>query len=433
MPCPCTINSLRFFVRAVAHVDIPATPSSVSRFILQRPQAAIPSLPSHRAPIQCRFKSTESTSASAVEDVDSIPESNRSFKSREMDKILSATTVATFSPEAIDAILEESKSAPPVISEVPVIDRSALIPLNSRNSQPREAKYEQRQGEKEFAPASREAKEPNQEFALRYSSPRAPVPTKSTSRSTRETRTPAGDDRKPVNNWVHKEPWQIQKAALKEKFPDGWNPLKRLSPDAMVGIRALHAQMPEKFTTQFLANHFEISAEGIRRILKSKWVPTPEVQTKREVRWHRRGESVWSRMAELGVKPPRVWRDAGIGRGKPEWMKERPKPALLMYPRREGGNFGENLNEPPQRSHVDEMPELITTRRPGPGEDFGESLNNPLQENYTDEMPELITTRRPGPGEDFGESPNNPLQENYTDEMPELITTRRPGPGPGEH
>ncbi|CAG8971916.1 hypothetical protein HYALB_00007832 [Hymenoscyphus albidus] len=404
MPCPCSINSLRSFVRAVAHVDIPATPSSVSRFTLLRPQAAIRSLPGHRAPIQCRFKSTESTSASAVEDVDSIPESNRSFKSREMDKILSATTVAAFSPEAIDAILEESKSAPPIISEVPVIDRSALRLLNSRNSQSSEGKHEKRQGEKGFIPASREAKESNQGFALRYSSPRAPVSTASTSRSTREKRTAAGDDRKPVDNWVpHKEPWQIQKAALKEKFPDGWNPLKRLSPDAMAGIRALHAQMPEKFTTQFLADHFEISAEGIRRILKSKWVPTPEVQTDRELRWFRRGERVWSRMAELGVKPPRVWRDAGIGRGKPEWMKpreERPKPALLTYPRREGGNFGENLNKPLQRSHTDEMPELITTRRPGPGENSGENLNRSLQESHMDEMPELITTRRPGPGPD---------------------------------
>lgn len=195
---------------------------------------------------------------------------------------------------------------------------------------------------------------------------------KSSSGPTRERNTDVKLDGKPVGDWMppEKEQWQIQKAALKGKFPEGWAPLKRLSPDAMVGIRALHAQMPEKYTTEVLAQNFEVSAEGIRRILKSKWVPTAEVQTDRELRWFRRGEKVWSRYAELGVKPPRRWRDAGIGRGKPEWLKpqeEKIKPALLELPRRKGGNFGDKFNKAVKKSHLkemDEMPELITTRRP---------------------------------------------------------------------
>ncbi|MCV5164004.1 hypothetical protein OFB65_27020, partial [Escherichia coli] len=40
-----------------------------------------------------------------------------------------------------------------------------------------------------------------------------------------------------------------QKNALKEKFPEGWKPLKKLSPDALEGIRALHKQFPEEYTT----------------------------------------------------------------------------------------------------------------------------------------------------------------------------------------
>ncbi|KIM97405.1 hypothetical protein OIDMADRAFT_96520, partial [Oidiodendron maius Zn] len=70
--------------------------------------------------------------------------------------------------------------------------------------------------------------------------------------------------------------WQIDKQALKEKFPEGWNPRKRLSPDALAGIRALHASMPTAFTTEHLAQRFEVSPEAIRRILKSKWVPNAE-------------------------------------------------------------------------------------------------------------------------------------------------------------
>ncbi|KAF2664027.1 hypothetical protein BT63DRAFT_361921, partial [Microthyrium microscopicum] len=54
-----------------------------------------------------------------------------------------------------------------------------------------------------------------------------------------------------------------------------WNPKgKKLSPDTMDGIRALHAQYPTHFTTPVLAKHFEITPEAIRRILKSRWTPS---------------------------------------------------------------------------------------------------------------------------------------------------------------
>lgn len=114
------------------------------------------------------------------------------------------------------------------------------------------------------------------------------------------------------------EPWQVQKAALEKKFGEvGWQPRKRLSPDALEGIRALHAQYPDKYTTPVLANQFEVSPEAIRRILRSKWRPSEKEAQDRRERWEKRGEKIWSQKAELGLKPPRKWREKGIGRGRP--------------------------------------------------------------------------------------------------------------------
>jgi hypothetical protein len=39
------------------------------------------------------------------------------------------------------------------------------------------------------------------------------------------------------------EDWAARKIALKQKYPGGWKPTKRLSPDAMDGIRILHRQV----------------------------------------------------------------------------------------------------------------------------------------------------------------------------------------------
>ena len=103
------------------------------------------------------------------------------------------------------------------------------------------------------------------------------------------------------------EPWQAQKAALDKKFGDeGWNPRKKISPDAMDGIRALHEEDPERWSTPVLAEHFKVSAEAIRRILKSKWKPKndDEAQKRRE-RWARRYDRIWDHQAELGLRPQR--------------------------------------------------------------------------------------------------------------------------------
>ncbi|KAI5270327.1 hypothetical protein E4T47_06347 [Aureobasidium subglaciale] len=116
----------------------------------------------------------------------------------------------------------------------------------------------------------------------------------------------------------NKERWQVEKAVLQEKFGEqGWNPRKRISPDALAGIRALHAKSPETFSTPVLAGHFKIPPEAIRRILKSKWQPNEEEAEERRERWEKRGEKKWSEMAEQGIKPPKKWRERGVGKVGP--------------------------------------------------------------------------------------------------------------------
>jgi hypothetical protein len=102
-----------------------------------------------------------------------------------------------------------------------------------------------------------------------------------------------------------REPWQIQKEALKKKFGnEGWNPRKRLAPDVLDEIRALHANDPTAHSTTALAEQFRVSPEAIRRILKSKWRPTEEEQEDRRKRWLKRGDEIWDHMVELGLRDP---------------------------------------------------------------------------------------------------------------------------------
>ena len=130
-----------------------------------------------------------------------------------------------------------------------------------------------------------------------------------------------------------REPWQVQKSALTEKFKgQGWKPRKRLSPDALEGIRALHAQYPETYTTPVLADQFKISPEAIRRILKSKWRPNEEEEEDRRKRWDNRGEGIWSQMVELGIKPPKKWREMGVGKSlTPQQVRRKPAPSAKFH------------------------------------------------------------------------------------------------------
>ncbi|TFK73495.1 hypothetical protein BDN72DRAFT_834623 [Pluteus cervinus] len=67
--------------------------------------------------------------------------------------------------------------------------------------------------------------------------------------------------------------WKQHREVMKENFPDGWSPPRKLSREAMDGLRQLHHFDPDTFTTPVLADKFRISPEAVRRILKSKWEP----------------------------------------------------------------------------------------------------------------------------------------------------------------
>jgi len=74
--------------------------------------------------------------------------------------------------------------------------------------------------------------------------------------------------------------WKSHRDRIKEMFPEGWNPQRKLSREAMEALRSLHALDNETFTTPMLASKFKISPEAVRRILRSKWEPSKEKRAK---------------------------------------------------------------------------------------------------------------------------------------------------------
>jgi len=115
-----------------------------------------------------------------------------------------------------------------------------------------------------------------------------------------------------------KEPqWKIQKMALRAKFNDQpWAPRKKLSPDCIMGIRALREKHPE-CDASWLANYFKVSPEAVRRILKSSWVPTEGEREKQQERWRKRGSDIWgARVAQKRVSDYFADRPAKRGQSK---------------------------------------------------------------------------------------------------------------------
>ncbi|KAK8165463.1 hypothetical protein IWX90DRAFT_165130 [Phyllosticta citrichinensis] len=126
--------------------------------------------------------------------------------------------------------------------------------------------------------------------------------------------------------------WRIQKEALEKKFEGAsWRPAKRVSPDAVLGIRELHKSDPTAFNIEILSDRFKISKEAVRRILKSKFQPSDEEMTDKRKRWEKRGENVWKKLSDTGVRPPKKWREMGVSHGPAPWKKgisgRRPKEA----------------------------------------------------------------------------------------------------------
>ena len=161
-------------------------------------------------------------------------------------------------------------------------------------------------------------------------------------RSSRSTKT-STDFQNDTQNYKD-QPWQTQKKALSKKFgPTGWLPRKRLSPDTLEGIRALHTQYPDRFTTPILADQFKVSPEAIRRILKSKWIPKDEEVETRRRRWEKRGENIWSQMVEMGIKPPKKWRQMGVGKSS----ESKPSQSNRFEPQMKSSSISSHLRSQP--------------------------------------------------------------------------------------
>ena len=103
----------------------------------------------------------------------------------------------------------------------------------------------------------------------------APVPVRKTQQQQRPKKLVSSNNgKKPPTLPSTPAQQRLHREKLKQQFPEGWSPPKKLSRQAMDGLRVMHAQHPEIFTTPVLAEKFKVSPEAIRRILKSKWEPT---------------------------------------------------------------------------------------------------------------------------------------------------------------
>eukprot|EP00698_Gefionella_okellyi_P004432 TRINITY_DN1408_c0_g1_i1.p1 TRINITY_DN1408_c0_g1~~TRINITY_DN1408_c0_g1_i1.p1 ORF type:complete len:189 (+),score=20.61 TRINITY_DN1408_c0_g1_i1:90-656(+) len=63
-----------------------------------------------------------------------------------------------------------------------------------------------------------------------------------------------------------------------------WRPQRRVSRGDMDKIRFLHKEEPDKFSVIALSEQFQISFEAVKRILRSKWVPTVKEALDQDVR-----------------------------------------------------------------------------------------------------------------------------------------------------
>ncbi|KAI2471764.1 hypothetical protein F4781DRAFT_385782 [Annulohypoxylon bovei var. microspora] len=311
MSCSCRTTSLRVFIQSLTEVRVfdsaVATTRLIqpqytraaglrSQFILVRPYSATAALgfPRRALPRRTLPRQTIRELPSQSSATHQAPEATRKNQSNDAKvdqpivEALNASSSAfeearnkgailEFSPESIDSLVADLEESPP----------PDPLPLNLK-----------------MGPAV-------------YEEPDAGLKPTKESKRLRALTAMKEKRRKMVAmlpRHLRKEYWAIQKQALREKFPEGWKPRKRLSPDALDGIRALHAQFPDHYTTDELSDKFEVSPEAIRRILKSNWRPNAEEEVDRQGRWFNRGKAIWGQMAAIGRKPPRKWRKEGVVR-----------------------------------------------------------------------------------------------------------------------
>ncbi|KAI5928039.1 hypothetical protein F4810DRAFT_646618 [Camillea tinctor] len=344
MFCACRTMPLRLFVKGLTglrvtesavttsaqhiHQAFPAvsrlrpSPSSLSRAFSTTPAAYFPRKIDRRPAYSPPNPSSSKTEEAAVKQAGDIQsEEEPSLAPVQVSPIILGQAmekgdIFEFTPEALDRIVGNTDQVEPA----------------ELDNELQEPEYLQRASLSNDGSISQVPEEPLDELGLRYDPELQTTDSliKKRKLGKKDARAKFNEkeqkkskvDRTPTRR---KEPWEIQREVLKEKFPEGWKPRKRLSPDACEGIRALHQQFPEQYSLPVLAATFEISPEAVRRILRAKWRPNPEEEIRRQDRWFSRGKRIWSQMAALGKKPPKKWREEGIVRD-PSWnVKKGPR------------------------------------------------------------------------------------------------------------
>lgn len=311
MACSCRTAALQIFVRSLAQVHAPATQHVRSAWLATRPR--LPSRNISIAPDYRRAYTAAGSSGVVAEETKEQPTRSEDQHRTQPERgttssSLQSQQAESFEDDKLFSIKIRSKNAIRKASRYPKQPPGSEEQAKEdpeRAQEPKDSAGEERglakRGKRDKKPRHRAEKQ-TEEDRIERQAARA---------RTREPRT----DERPM--------WLKQKHALKQKFPEGWRPPKRLSPDALEGIRVLHKQFPDMYTTEALADKFEVSPEAIRRILRAKWEPTAEEEEARQKRWFNRGVSVWQRYAELGKQPPRRWREAGVEASP--WEGARPR------------------------------------------------------------------------------------------------------------
>jgi len=303
MACSCRTAALRIFARSLAQAHAPTAQHARSTWLANRPR-----LPSRNISIASSYRQAHNLTES----------SNVAAEESKEQKVLPED-------QHIPQSEQDLQSSSPQISQSAEDDILFSIKLKSKNAKRKSARYSQqsnpslpqeRQGQPEGKPDKDQKSRANAEEQTEQTK-------KTKTLREKKLRDRAGKRSERVEHQAvmakdaevktdERPDWLKQKHALKKKFPEGWRPPKRLSPDALDGIRVLHQQFPDMYTTAALAEKFEVSPEAIRRILRAKWEPTADEEESRQKRWFNRGVSVWQRYAELGKQPPRRWREAGV-------------------------------------------------------------------------------------------------------------------------
>lgn len=131
--------------------------------------------------------------------------------------------------------------------------------------------------------------------------------------------------------------WKKREHSLNKRYAS-WNPTRKLSRQQIQDLRNLKDQAPHLKTVD-LANYFEVSPEAVRRILRSKWVPSDEDMADLLERAERRKtaskEARKSEVEQIQTRRDRLALSPGVNLGAIRTAKEQhdQKQAFSRRPR----------------------------------------------------------------------------------------------------